>query len=323
MAGGLFRIKTVDGTKQIQSLAGTEIPHFPSLPVGAVIGMYTTTVPTGYLPCNGAEYDTDQFPLLYAVLGTNKLPDLRECVLVGAGTNDTDTIETHDIYTINQFKDDQIQNITGETRNLGVTWTTGDSSGIVTTTAVGGYDFNGFGQGSNSYGKIKMSFDASKVARTGTNTHGKQKGIFYVIKATSNINDAESNAEITSVLGNYASKSGLNYSNSEIDTGSTWIDGKNIYKTTIDCDFPATVTEGTISSERTALSLNIESLVKTEALAIDRTDGYVYTLPRLNSVCVDAVVDNDGPAIEVQSRSSSWNNTNYLARVTVYYTKGD
>ena len=317
MAGGLFRIKTVNGTKQIQSLAGTEIPHFPSLPVGAVIGMYTTTVPTGYLPCNGAEYDTDQFPLLYAVLGTNKLPDLRECVLVGAGTNDTDTIETHDIYTINQFKDDQIQNITGR---IG-----GSSNGSFVSYLDGAFYYNGH-RGGGSGGdasSFDAGFDASRVARAGTTTHGKQKGIFYVIKATSNINDAESNAEITSVLGNYASKSGLSYSTSEIDTGSTWIDGKNIYKTTIDCDFPATVTEGTISSETTALSLNIESLVKTEALAIDRTDGYVYTLPRLNSVCVDAVVDNDGPAIEVQSRSSSWNNTNYLARVTVYYTKGD
>lgn len=322
MAGGLFRIKTVNGTKQIQSLAGTEIPHFPSLPVGAVIGMYTTTVPTGYLPCNGAEYDTDQFPLLYAVLGTNKLPDLRECVLVGAGTNDTDTIETHDIYTINQFKDDQIQNITGTTNRSVVSWQSPDNcTGAFEAISNVPYTY-GAGQGGVS-AAYKYDFNASRVARTGTNTHGKQKGIFYVIKATSNINDAESNAEITSVLGNYASKSGLSYSTSEIDTGSTWIDGKNIYKTTIDCDFPATVTEGTISSETTALSLNIESLVKTEALAIDRTDGYVYTLPRLNSVCVDAVVDNDGPAIEVQSRSSSWNNTNYLARVTVYYTKGD
>lgn len=76
-----------------------------STPLGAVYGIWSNTVPEGFLPCNGAQFDKTQYPFLYNMLGTDYLPDLRECTLVGIGENSTDTLSTHDIYTLGQFKD--------------------------------------------------------------------------------------------------------------------------------------------------------------------------------------------------------------------------
>lgn len=74
-------------------------------PLGSVLAYFGTTVPEGFLPCNGATYDVTQYPELYAFLNSSTLPDLRECALVGIGENSTDTLGTHDIYTLGQFKD--------------------------------------------------------------------------------------------------------------------------------------------------------------------------------------------------------------------------
>lgn len=74
-------------------------------PLGSVLAYFGTTVPEGFLPCNGAAYDVTQYPELYAFLNSNTLPDLRECALVGIGENSTDTLGTHDIFTLGQFKD--------------------------------------------------------------------------------------------------------------------------------------------------------------------------------------------------------------------------
>lgn len=74
-------------------------------PLGSVLAYFGTTVPEGFLPCNGATYDVTQYPELYAFLNSSTLPDLRECALVGIGENSTDTLSTHDIFTLGQFKD--------------------------------------------------------------------------------------------------------------------------------------------------------------------------------------------------------------------------
>lgn len=74
-------------------------------PLGSVLAYFGTTVPEGFLPCNGAAYDVTQYPELYAFLNSSTLPDLRECALVGIGENSTDTLGTHDIFTLGQFKD--------------------------------------------------------------------------------------------------------------------------------------------------------------------------------------------------------------------------
>jgi microcystin-dependent protein len=45
--------------------------------VGSITMWPTTTPPTGYFLCNGSTYDTVIYSALFAVLGTNTLPDFR------------------------------------------------------------------------------------------------------------------------------------------------------------------------------------------------------------------------------------------------------
>ena len=111
------------------------------------------------------------------------LPDTREVALVGAGQNDSDSIANHDVYTVGQFKDDQIQRLRGEVRqdSEGIGNITIGASGVFRTVnqndyprAVGGSTFSGK--------RYDFEFDSSLVARSGDTTRGKRKGVKYIIK---------------------------------------------------------------------------------------------------------------------------------------------
>lgn len=164
------------------------------MPVGAVIPFYSSIAPDGWLICDGTDTTGTSnelrlyHPKLYEILGnSNILPDMRECVLVGAGQSTRAILSqeghTHDVYTLGQFKDDQIQNITG---GLGA-----DVYGVgkCMDSASGAFflvDAVAPNIGATSSGtapiRYNSNFDASRVARTGTTTHGKQLGINYIIK---------------------------------------------------------------------------------------------------------------------------------------------
>ena len=183
-------IQNQNDIKALQSLVGNIADY---VPVGTILQGLYAAAPTGFLLCNGQEVAIENFPKLYAVIGTLekcqsknegmfKLPDLRECVLVGIGTNSTNSIASHDTYSLGQFKDDQIQNITG---SIGVAIGMEDN-------ATGAFYNNGLAGISKTTGaslerEIYTStkvFAASRVARTdNTNTtHGKQFGVNYIIK---------------------------------------------------------------------------------------------------------------------------------------------
>ena len=148
--------------------------------VGVIVG-FPGNVPNGYLLCDGNRFDKNKYPELYEYLGTDVLPDYRECVLVGAGQNTTDSIATHDVYTVGQFKDDQIQNITGGTQTGSSTNFFDGAYGCLYPIDQG---TRGVPADSGSWNVYKnIAFDASRVARAGTVTHGKQKGLNWAIKA--------------------------------------------------------------------------------------------------------------------------------------------
>ena len=180
-------IKNQDDIKLLQNKT------VESCPVGTIMcGLYSSA-PIGFLLCNGQEVSISDYQGLYSEIGSLacckssnagmfKLPDLRECVLVGIGTNSTNSIASHDTYSLGQFKDDQIQNITG---SIGVA--IGSSNN-----ASGAFYNNGSAGISKTYGASIVNeyytstkvFNASRVARTdNTNTtHGKQFGVNYIIK---------------------------------------------------------------------------------------------------------------------------------------------
>jgi microcystin-dependent protein len=68
-----------------------------ALPPGTIISFAGTTVPAGFLPCDGRQVSRSQFPALFAAIGTRfggtaqpnfALPDLRGRVIVGTGQGD-------------------------------------------------------------------------------------------------------------------------------------------------------------------------------------------------------------------------------------------
>lgn len=190
------------------------------IPVGAVMAFALGTQSPNWLLCDGrdttgtADELQTKYPALYTYLGnSNVLPDYRECTLVGVGQNDTDTIADHDVYTLGEFKDDQLQN---HKHNAQVYMATSMGSGHL------GYS----GNGRWDSGNIQVNDVKTGSARTDTTTHGKQKGVAFYIKATS--------AGIEVDRGLYATKgyvdNAVSYSTTEQPTGGTWIDGKPIYK---------------------------------------------------------------------------------------------
>ena len=169
MLGQVVRDETT-GELTIRSLAGASAS---GLPVGSILALHTTRVPGGYLPCNGTAFDTEQYPALYTVLRSDHLPDLREMNLVGIGSNSTADIAVHDTYSLGQFKDDQIANAVGTI--------SGTCTGV----------------------QISTNKAPSTSVRTGATTHGKNYGVFFVIKALTGVvelDDAEVYSQVVALL---------------------------------------------------------------------------------------------------------------------------
>lgn len=203
----IYEIYTENGQKKKRALTGNGY----GLPLGSIIAVYSNLVPDGYLPCNGAVYDTTTYAALYAYLGSNRLPDLRECGLVGAGQSDNDYnastnpngIHEHDVYAVGEFKDDQLQDHKHSAANGEYKVPSGASYGLATTSDSGGV----------------------KYARTGSTTHGKQVGVNYCIKATPAYVEPDTVSDMVNTLRTQDS-----YSTEEVNTGKKWIDGKPIYR---------------------------------------------------------------------------------------------
>ena len=160
-------IKEINGEKKIIPLTtdtGT------GAAVGTLISQYKKVPMSGYLYCDGSTFDQNDYPALYMYLGTNVLPDYRECVMVGAEQNTTDTIITHDVYTEGEFKDDQLQKHGHEIR-------ANDSSGNSVMAL----------KGASGEGTAVGSVLDTINARVSTTTHGKQKAVYVYIKATSGL----------------------------------------------------------------------------------------------------------------------------------------
>ena len=199
-------VKEINGQKKIVPLTtdtGT------GAPVGTLITQYKKVPMSGYLYCDGSTFDENDYPALYMYLGTNVLPDYRECVMVGAEQNTTDTIANHDVYGEGEFKDDQLQKHSHSIRNNNPN---GSESYSV--------------QYSNKGFKGNMYTEENEGG--GTTTHGKQKAVYVYIKATSGL--AENQQEnVLNDAKNYINNSN-SYSTNEVKTGGKWIDGKPIYR---------------------------------------------------------------------------------------------
>ena len=176
------------------------------VPAGTVILYAGTTLPSRYILCDGRRVLKADYPKLWNAIGHTwalptdtdamkadyfRLPDLRECVAVGAGTstgtykNTTRVFEapeanpntgsggtqTHDTYLLGTFKDDQLQ---GHEHSYYVT-----DYERRTNDNVGSYAPVGHGNGTTENIVNKSGYGN---VRYGTTTHGKQVGLYYIIK---------------------------------------------------------------------------------------------------------------------------------------------
>lgn len=279
-------VKEINGQKKIVPLTtdtGT------GAPVGTLISQYKKVPMSGYLYCDGSTFDQNAYPALYMYLGTNVLPDYRECVMVGAEQNTTDTIATHDVYGEGEFKDDQLQNHR-HTRGANGNYMapSGELYGLTTNTETGTI--------------------VEGSARFGETTHGKQKAVYVYIKATSGL--AENQQEnVLNDAKNYID-SANSYSTNEVKTGGKWIDGKPIYRKTL------VFTNLTLSNTPTHIGttdIPITNITKAEELV--RKNDLVLTGSSHKAV----YIESNGKIFASQNLSSI--TTGWDIYFTIEYTK--
>lgn len=157
-------------------------------PIGSIIPFSSSTIPSGYLLCNGQEVSRTVYSELFAAIGTAfgvgdgtttfNVPDLRECVMVGAGQSTRAILDksghSHDVYALGEFKDDQFQGHWHSSPDLTdyyVDWNSKRFGPGQFGTAISNPVTNPISDGRNG------------TPRTGPTTHGKQIGVNYIIKA--------------------------------------------------------------------------------------------------------------------------------------------
>lgn len=192
-------VKKYDSTtKLLKLIAGGTL--WADCPLGTINAFGGTTAPEGWLLCQGQAISRTEYADLFAVIGTNfgagdgsttfNLPDMREAAPVGAGTNATNTIATHNAVNLGAFQDDQIQ-------SHGHAISFGDSyrpvirgSGSTELSFTAGY--YGFAPGGAT--------TTSTTGRSGTTTHGKQIGVNYIMKAKQTAMPADLKAALEAAL---------------------------------------------------------------------------------------------------------------------------
>ena len=287
----LFQIIEENGVKRIQALTADT---GAGAPVGSFVYMYKKSSPSGYLFCDGSTFDETKYPALYQYLGSNVLPDYRECVAVGAEQNTTDTIASHDVYTEGQFKDDQMQML--KLKALGEVNSTGS---FVTLPTVG-----------NSVGNVLNITTDRTSSRIGDTTHGKQKAVFIYIKATSGLTENQQENVLNTINEN------LSYSTTEHKTGKKWIDGKDIYEKVIDL---GNLPNATVKQVNTNIT-NLAKVVSLQGVANIANTDYFFPLPLPSKTNINEVVNiyhyNSQIVIESGVDRSTWTGV-----VTLEYTK--
>lgn len=108
-----------------------------------------------------------------------------------------------------------------------------------------------------------------------------------------------------------------NYSTSEIDTGFTWVDGKTIYKKTINFGALPNATGKSVPHNIS----NLDFFIKIEGITQNPTDRVFYQLPKVmisgSSYQAQLQVGNINVRIDTSQNLSSYTET----YVTLYYTK--
>lgn len=151
----------IDQTKTDQLLSAMKNLGKAIVPIGTVVFYLGTTIPDGYLLCNGASLSRTEFPELFAVLGTKcgsvdsahfNLPDTHHRFLEGTTT----------ISEVGSYIAAGLPNISGEWAH---TWANSKNSQILGAAYFKNPDSTGsFSVSPNNPGSGQLGFDASHVS---------------------------------------------------------------------------------------------------------------------------------------------------------------
>ena len=215
---------------------------YADCPVGTILAYGGTTPPAGWFICDGTALNRTSFAELFSIIGTQfgagngsttfNIPDMREMVPRGAGTQSLKTVGAHNAKNVGEFQDDRIQDHVHEVN-------------YYSSTSIGAGNNYGFVQFNKSGDSRTSPIDTTRLdVRTGTTTEVKSIGVNYIIKATriavpadfvNSIEDTLSDMGIGTVL----SKVDNNVSVASGSSGNVTLDlttGKWIVTVNVECN---------------------------------------------------------------------------------------
>jgi hypothetical protein len=224
----------------LQLCNGTSWGAISSIPAGSVAAFPTTNCPTGWLETNGASVSTSAYASLFTAIGyayggsgaNFTLPDYRGYFLRGwnhGSSNDPDAASrtsrgdgtTGD--NVGTQQGDALQQMTGSFKVAGVSGGIDNTSGVFQTTNTNKTSptYSGGASASVGYG----TFNASLVARTSTETRGKNINVLYCINtgAATSLTTVATGSGIANYIPLWTSATGFGNSTIMVSGGSTGI----------------------------------------------------------------------------------------------------
>ena len=250
--------------------------------------------------------------------------------MVGAEKNTTDVFDStetdpntgnagmqnHDVYAQGEFKDDQIQNITGSV-SCG---SEGLFNGRGTITAVGAFGVSGSttyagGDNADSGRPTTLDIDTSRIVRAGTTTHGKRKAVYVYIKAVDGVDISDEGTFLVTVKNFVDEKLARaeSYSAEEQWTGGYWIDGKKIYRKVVDCGALPNNTTKTVAHN----IANIDWVVKYNGMASDGNEWLQLPASYYSNSAIGLSVNYTNISLRPYTNRTTYTTT----LVTIEYTK--
>lgn len=185
---------------------------YADCPVGTILAYGGATPPAGWFICDGTALNRTSFAELFSVIGTSfgtgngsttfNIPDMREMVPRGAGTQQLKTVGTHNAKNVGEFQDDRIQN---HTHGL-----SGEMPYYQYTPLNGHFDYNVAANGNCAGTYATVGISSGLGYRAGDTTEVKSIGVNYIIKATriavpadfmASVHDAMNDSVVTEVTG--------------------------------------------------------------------------------------------------------------------------
>ncbi|GAB0913649.1 hypothetical protein DZ08F32_18710 [Escherichia coli] len=147
-----------------------------ALPVGVPVPWPASTAPTGWLKCNGAPFSAEEYPKLALVYPGLLLPDLRGEFI--RGWDDGRGVDEE--RTLLSAQSDTLQNITGSFFDVSTGPNNNVTGAFGTSTLTPNLSAHGTG---GTFKQANFSFDASRVARTSTETRPRNIAFNFIVRA--------------------------------------------------------------------------------------------------------------------------------------------